>query len=65
LAGSDGVRNKRFNDDFETKIIGLIGVAGGHMGAINSLNAMKTICRNLHCWVLPQEVLIAAFWWAC
>jgi NAD(P)H-dependent FMN reductase len=46
-------------DDLETKIVGLIGVAGGHMGAINSLNTMKTICRNLHCWVLPQEVSIA------
>jgi FMN reductase len=46
-------------EDFETKIIGLIGIAGGHMGAINSLNTMKTICRNLHCWVLPQEVSIA------
>ena len=46
-------------DEFETKIVGLIGVAGGHMGAINSLNTMKTICRNLHCWVLPQEVSIA------
>ena len=46
-------------EDFETKIIGLVGVAGGHIGAINSLNAMKTICRNLHCWVLPQEVSIA------
>jgi FMN reductase len=46
-------------DDFETKIIGLVGVAGGHTGAINSLNTMKTICRNLHCWVLPQDVSIA------
>ncbi len=46
-------------EDFETKIIGLVGVAGGHIGAINSLNTMKTICRNLHCWVLPQEVSIA------
>ena len=46
-------------DDFETKIIGLVGVAGGHIGAINSLNTMKTICRNLHCWVLPQDVSIA------
>ena len=46
-------------DDFETKIIGLVGVAGGHIGAINSLNTMKTICRNLHSWVLPQEVSIA------
>jgi FMN reductase len=46
-------------EDFETKIIGLVGVAGGHVGAIHSLNTMKTICRNLHCWVLPQEVSIA------
>ncbi len=46
-------------EEFETKIIGLVGVAGGHIGAINSLNTMKTICRNLHCWVLPQEVSIA------
>ena len=46
-------------EDFETKIIGLVGVAGGAIGAINSLNTMKTICRNLHCWVLPQEVSIA------
>ncbi len=46
-------------DEFEGKIVGLIGVAGGHVGAINSLNTMKTICRNLHCWVLPQEVSIA------
>ena len=45
-------------DDFETKIVGLVGVAGGNIGAINSLNTMKTICRNLHCWVLPQEVSI-------
>ena len=46
-------------DDFETKIVGLVGVAGGNIGAINSLNTLKTICRNLHCWVLPQEVSIA------
>jgi len=46
-------------EDFETKIIGLVAVAGGDIGAINSLNTMKTICRNLHCWVLPQEVSIA------
>lgn len=46
-------------EDFETKIIGLVGVAGGHVGAINSLNTMKTICRNLHSWVLPGEVSIA------
>ncbi len=46
-------------EEFEGKIVGLVGVAGGHTGAINSLNTMRTIGRNLHCWVLPQEVSIA------
>lgn len=46
-------------DEFEGKIVGLVGVAGGHIGAINSLNTMRTIGRNLHCWVLPQDVSIA------
>ena len=45
--------------EFEGKIVALIGVAGGRVGAIHSLNTMKTVCRNLHCWVLPQEVSIA------
>ena len=46
-------------DQFEGKIVGLVGVAGGHTGALNSLNTMRTIGRNMHCWVLPQEVSIA------
>ena len=46
-------------EEFEGKIVGLVGVAGGHIGAINSLNTMRTIGRNLHCWVLPQDVSIA------
>ena len=46
-------------EQFEGKVVGLVGVAGGHMGAINSLNAMRTIGRNLHSWVVPQEVSIA------
>jgi len=46
-------------NEFEGKIVGLVGVAGGHTGALNSLNTMRTIGRNMHCWVLPQEVSIA------
>ena len=41
------------------KIVGLVGIAGGDTGAVNSLNMMRIIGRNLHCWVLPQEVSIA------
>ena len=46
-------------EEFEGKIVGLVGVAGGHTGALNSLNTMRTIGRNMHCWVLPQEVSVA------
>ena len=46
-------------DRFDRAKIGLVGVAGGHTGAINSLNTMQLIGRNLHCWALPQEVSVA------
>jgi FMN reductase len=46
-------------EQLEGKIAGLVGVAGGHTGAINSLNTMRIIGRNLHCWMLPQEVSVA------
>jgi FMN reductase len=46
--------------DFKDKPVALVGVAGGEAGAINSLNAMRTMCRNLHAWALPQEVSVAS-----
>jgi len=46
-------------DDFEGKIVGLVGVAGGHTGAFQTLNTLLTITRNLHCWALPRDVSIA------
>jgi FMN reductase len=46
-------------EQLEAKIAGVVGVAGGHTGAINSLNTMRTVGRNLHFWVLPQEVSVA------
>ncbi len=45
-------------DELEGKVIGLIGVSGGSMGALNALNSLRTIGRNLHAWVLPQQVSI-------
>jgi FMN reductase len=46
-------------EQLEGKIVGLVGVAGGHTGAINSLITLRTIGRNMHFWVLPQEVSVA------
>ena len=45
--------------EFRNKIVGIIGVAGGQLGAIDSLNCLRTICTSLHAWVLPQQVSIS------
>lgn len=44
--------------EFEGKTIGLVGVSGGRMGAVNALNGLRAAGRSLHAWVLPTEVSI-------
>lgn len=39
------------------KAIGLISVLGG-LSSANALNMMRVVFRHLHCWVLPQQVII-------
>jgi NAD(P)H-dependent FMN reductase len=46
-------------EEFQGKMIGLVGVAGGSIGAINALSHLRTVGRQLHAWVLPQQVSIA------
>ncbi len=46
-------------DEYGGKMIGLIGVAGGQIGAINALSHMRTVARQLHAWVLPHQVSVA------
>ena len=46
-------------DEMEGKMIGLIGVSGGAMGAFDALNGLRSVGRALHAWVLPQQVTIA------
>jgi NAD(P)H-dependent FMN reductase len=45
-------------EEFEGKMIGLIGVAGGRMGAVEALSHMRAIGRSLHAWVVPAQVSI-------
>lgn len=45
-------------DEWEGKVIGLIGVAGGDMGAVNAINGLRTAGRNLHSLVIPEQVSI-------
>ncbi len=48
--------------EFEGKMLGLVGVAGGRMGATNSLDSLRTIGRSLHAWVVPEQVGLAEAW---
>jgi NAD(P)H-dependent FMN reductase len=45
-------------EEFEGKVVGIIGVAGGRMGANDALSQMRTIGRSLHAWVVPSQVSI-------
>jgi len=44
--------------ELEGKMIGLIGVSAGPMGAISALSSLRGIGRSLHAWVIPQQVAI-------
>lgn len=41
------------------KIVGLIGVVGG-LHSTNAVNTLRIICRQLHCWVLPEQLIISS-----
>ena len=47
-------------DEFQGKMIGLLGVSGGSMGATNALNGLHTIGRTLRAWVVPFQASIPA-----
>ena len=46
-------------EDFEHKMVGVIGVAGGGMGAPNAIGHLRTVMRGVGAWVLPHQVSIA------
>jgi FMN reductase len=45
-------------DEFEGKMIGLVGVGAGRIGAFDALNGLRSVGRALHAWVVPQQVSI-------
>jgi FMN reductase len=49
-------------DEFEGKLIGLVGVSGGHMGAFSALNSLRNIGRALHAWVVPEQASVPEVW---
>jgi NAD(P)H-dependent FMN reductase len=44
--------------EFEGKVVGLVGVSGGRMGATATLNTLRSIGRTLHAWVIPWEAWV-------
>ncbi len=48
--------------EFEGKMLGLVGVAGGRAGALNALDGLRSIGRGLHAWVIPEQVSIPEAW---
>jgi len=49
-------------DEFEGKMIGLVGVSGGRMGAFDAMNGLRNIGRALHSWVIPEQASVPEAW---
>ena len=45
-------------EEFEGKMLGLIGVSGGAMGAFGAMNSLREVGRALHAWVIPEQASI-------
>ncbi len=45
-------------DEFEGKVIGLVGVSGGRMGARSALSMLRAVGTALRAWVVPTDASI-------
>ena len=45
-------------EEFEGKMLGLLGVSGGGMGAFGAMNNLRAVGRALHAWVIPEQASI-------
>jgi NAD(P)H-dependent FMN reductase len=45
--------------EFEHKMVGIIGVAGGGMGAPNAISHLRAVMRGVGAWVVPHQVSIS------
>lgn len=44
--------------DIEGRVVGLISILGGAQSS-SSLDTLRAICRQLHAWAIPEQVIIA------
>lgn len=47
-------------EEFEGKMLGLVGVSGGALGATAALNELRGVGRTLHAWVVPEQAGVPA-----
>jgi len=45
-------------EQFEGKMVGLVGVSSGALGANTAINSLRSVGRSLHAWVVPEQVSI-------
>ena len=46
-------------DEFEGKMVGLVGVSAGSTGAFGALSSLRSVGRALHAWVVPEQAAVA------
>ncbi len=49
-------------DEFGGKMVGLVGVSGGEMGAFHALISLRVVGRSLHAWVVPHQASVPRAW---
>ena len=49
-------------DEMEGKMIGLVGVSGGAMGAFEALSGLRSVGRAVHAWVIPEQASVPEAW---
>jgi FMN reductase len=49
-------------EEFEGKMLGLVGVSGGRMGAFGAMHSLRDVGRALHAWVIPEQASVPQAW---
>jgi FMN reductase len=49
-------------EEFEGKMLGLIGVSDGRLGAFGAMHSLRDVVRALHAWVVPEQASVPQAW---
>ncbi|HKA17917.1 MAG TPA: NADPH-dependent FMN reductase [Blastocatellia bacterium] len=49
-------------EEFEGKMLGLVGVSGGRLGAFGAMHSLRDVGRALHAWVIPEQATVPQAW---